>query len=129
MNYKEELERLLENSYSPYSNYKVSAIVVTKDGKTFSGVNIENANYGNSVCAERNAIHNAVTVGYKPGEFKELYFMSKGAFSSPCGACLQTMAEFFDEDTKIIFISQEGEVKEFVFSELLPYPFTNEDLK
>lgn len=73
---KEELIKLLDNSYSPYSKYAVSSIVVMKDGKTFRGVNVENASYGATVCAERIAIFNAISAGYKRYDFKEIYVMN-----------------------------------------------------
>ena len=57
----------LQNSYSPYSNFKVSAAVTTKDGRIFTGVNIENASYGATVCAERTAIFKAVSEGVRRG--------------------------------------------------------------
>ena len=62
---REKLISLLNNSYSPYSKFRVSAIVVMKDGKFFNGVNVENASYGGSICAERNAINAAISNGYK----------------------------------------------------------------
>ena len=68
------IEKLLElqnNSYSPYSNYKVSAIAVMKDNKEFYGVNVENASFGATICAERSAILSAISNGYKKGDFKE----------------------------------------------------------
>ena len=71
----DKLIELHKNSYSPYSNYKVSAIAVMKDGKEFNGVNVENASFGASICAERSAILSAISNGYKKGEFKELYVM------------------------------------------------------
>lgn len=67
---KEKLIKLLENSYSPYSHFRVAAIVVMQDGKEFNGVNVENASYGASICAERSAILSAISSGYKKGEFK-----------------------------------------------------------
>ena len=69
---KERLEQLLNNAYAPYSNYKVSSIVVMNDGKTYEGVNVENASFGATICAERNAINSAIKDGYKKGDFKEL---------------------------------------------------------
>ena len=59
MDYREQLEKLLENSYSPYSHYAVSSIVVMKDGHVFTGVNVENASYGAAVCAEHSCIQNS----------------------------------------------------------------------
>lgn len=69
----EKLLKLLENSYSPYSNFRVSAIVVMKDGHEFTGVNVENASYGASICAERSAIVSAISNGYKKHDFESLY--------------------------------------------------------
>ena len=70
---KEKLVSLLENSYSPYSKFRVSAIAVMNDGREFPGVNVENASYGASICAERSAILSAISNGYKKHDFKELY--------------------------------------------------------
>lgn len=72
---QEKLREILKNSYSPYSNFKVAAIVVMKDGSEFKGVNVENASYGAAICAERSAIVSAVSAGYKIGAFKELHVM------------------------------------------------------
>ena len=72
---KEKLIKLLENSYSPYSNFRVASIVVMKDGREFNGVNVENASYGATICAERSAILSAISNGYKKGDFKSLYVM------------------------------------------------------
>ena len=66
----EKLLKLLNNSYSPYSKFRVSAIVVMKDGTEFSGVNVENASYGASICAERSAIVSAISAGYKKDDFE-----------------------------------------------------------
>ena len=88
---KEKLLELHKNSYSPYFKFPVSAIVVTDDGKEFEGVNVENAN-GTSICAERNAIANAVAHGYRKGQFKEINIMvSSGEIGTPCFACRQVM--------------------------------------
>ena len=100
---KEKLLELLNNSYSPYSNYAVSAILVTKDGKGFYGVNVENASYGAAICAERSAIVSAISAGYKRYDFKELYVMCDSPkISSSCFICRQLIQEFFEEDDKII---------------------------
>ena len=70
---KTKLLELLENSYSPYSKFRVSSIVVTKDDKCYSGVNIENASYGATICAERVAILKAVSNGHRKGDLKKIY--------------------------------------------------------
>lgn len=62
---KEKLLELLNNSYSPYSKFRVAAITLMKDGTEFNGVNVENASYGGAICAERSAIVSAISAGYK----------------------------------------------------------------
>ena len=119
----EKLKELLNNSYSPYYNFPVSAIVVTKDGKEFYGVNVENAN-GTSICAERHAIGSAIAAGYKKGDFDKIYIMlSNGEFGTPCFACRQVLLEFFNKDDKIISVDKDGNEKVFTIEELCPYPF------
>ena len=124
---KELLKENLKNSYSPYSNVKVSAVLVTEDGKTFTGVNIENASFGGTVCAERVAILKAISEGYK--DFKELHIMSNlGEKTMPCFICRQTFLEFFPLDLKV-FIHDEDSVDTYTVKDLCPYPFGKEDLK
>lgn len=126
---KEKLENLLKNAYSPYYNFKVAAIVVTKDGNLFGGVNVENAN-GTSICAERHAIGSAVAHGYKKGDFDKLYIMfENGNFGTPCFACRQVILEFFENDCEIISVNKNGEEKIYTLEQLCPYPFGAEDLK
>ena len=122
----EKLKELLNNSYSPYYNFPVSAIVVTKDGKEFYGVNVENAN-GTSICAERHAIGSAIASGYKKGDFDRIYIMlSNGEFGTPCFACRQVLLEFFNKDDKIISVDKDGNEKEYTLNELCPFPFNLE---
>lgn len=126
---KEKLEKLLQNAYSPYYNFKVGCIVVMKDGNEFVGVNVENAN-GTSICAERHAIGQAIANGYKKGDFDKLYVMlENGEFGTPCFACRQVIVEFFNKDSLIISVNKNGEEKAYKVSELCPYPFSEEDLK
>ena len=128
---KEKLLELGKHSYSPYSHFRVAAIAVMKDGKEFVGVNVENASYGASVCAERIAIFNAVTAGYKKGDFKELHIMclDSNKISTSCFACRQVISELFDKDVPVICYNNNGETKTYKVSELCPYPFDEDDLK
>ena len=127
---KTKLQELLEKSYSPYSKFRVSAIVVTNDDKYYSGVNIENASYGATVCAERVAIFKAVSNGYKKGDFKKLYVMvDSDKISSCCFLCRQVITEFFNEDATIIMMNKNGEEKVLKISTMCPYPFDENDLK
>ena len=127
---KEKLLELHKNSYSPYSNFPVSSIVVTKDGREFFGVNVEDASYRAGACAERVAIFSALAAGVKKGEFKEINIMvSSGKIGEPCFVCRQMFAELFDEDLVVRCFAADGEFKEYTVKELCPYPFDSEDLK
>lgn len=126
---KEKLIKLLDNAYAPYSNFRVACILEMKDGKLIPGVNVENASYGASICAERNAITTAISLGYKKGEFKNIYIMVSGKrLSMPCFICRQVIVEFFDDDSEVILISKNGEEEHYKVSEVCPYPFDNSDL-
>lgn len=127
---KEELIKLLDNSYSPYSKYAVSSIVVMKDGKTFRGVNVENASYGATVCAERIAIFNAISAGYKRYDFKEIYVMNATTkIGSSCFLCRQVISELFEKDAKVVFMSVDGKEEHHTVSDICPYPFSDDDLE
>ena len=109
-----------ENAYIPYSHFGVGAAVRAKDGRIFTGCNIENASYGLTVCAERNAIFAAVMEGVR--EFAALCVTADTpAPVAPCGACRQVMAEF---QIPVIYLTNlKGDVKETSLEELLPYSF------
>lgn len=126
---KEELIKLLDKAYAPYSNFKVAAILEMKDGKYIPGVNVENASYSATICAERNAITTAVAMGYKPGDFKRIYVMVSGdKLSMPCFMCRQVITEFFDKDCEVIEMGKNGEIEKHLVSEICPYPFDKSDL-
>lgn len=127
---KDKLLELHKNSYAPYSDFHVSAIVVMNDGVEFRGVNVENASYGAAICAERSAIVSAISAGYKKGDFKELNVMvSSGEVGMPCFICRQVISEFFDKDATVRCFATTGEYKEYTVEEICPYPFGSEDLK
>ena len=127
---EESLKRLLKNSYSPYSGFRVASICLMKDGKSFGGVNVENASYGATVCAERVAINAAIANGYKKGDFSKLYVMCDSErVSSSCFLCRQVINEFYDRDSEIIFYSIDGDKETYLVKDLCPYPFGSEDLK
>lgn len=126
---KEKLLELHKNSYTPYSNYQVSAIVVMEDGREFSGVNVENASYGATICAERSAIVSAVTAGYKVGDFKELHVMvSSGEIGMPCFICRQVISEFFKKDSEVYCYDTYGRVENYKVEDICPFPFGSDDL-
>jgi cytidine deaminase len=124
---KEKLQILLKNSYAPYSNMHFACIVETKDGNFYEGVNVENASYGGSICAERNAINNAVSHGER--EFNALYLMSDSEeFLYPCHICKQTFVEFFDKDTIFNIMNIKGEMKVFDFKGMMNTTFDKDDV-
>lgn len=126
---REKLTNLLNNSYSPYSNFKVAAILVTKDGKEYCGVNVENASYGAAICAERSAFVSAISNGEKKGNFDKLYIMTQNdEVSTCCFMCRQVISEFMDSESEVICMGQKEE-KSFKVKDLCPYPFNEEDLK
>ena len=117
-------------SYSPYSKFKVGAALLCKDGKVFKGANIENSSYPLCMCAERNALYNAMMDGYKKEDFIALAISADtDEPCSPCGACRQVISELFPREGKIVLANLKGDVKETNIDELLPFAFSGDDLK
>ncbi|MBR5590708.1 MAG: cytidine deaminase [Anaerotignum sp.] len=117
----------MEHAYVPYSKFRVGAALLAKDGKVFKGCNIENASYGATNCAERTAVFKAVSEGYR--EFDAIAIVaSSGDYASPCGICRQVLFEFLP-DGKVILDSDEKGMVTFTVREMLPFGFSNEDLK
>ena len=117
----------MKRSYSPYSHFTVGAALLTKDGKVYTGANIENASYTPTVCAERNAIFTAVHQGER--EFEAIAIVGghngdvKGV-TAPCGVCRQVMSEFCSPDFKVILVTTpDGDYVEETLANLLPYTF------
>lgn len=113
-----------ENSYSPYSKFRVGAVVVADDGRTYTGANIENAAYPSSNCGEATAIHSAVADGVRKIDTIAVACIDaadvQGAY--PCGRCRQIMAEF-DVDRVIVAGREGSEIREHTLDELLPNRF------
>ncbi len=125
---KEKLKELIKNSYAPYSNAHFACIVETASGNFYEGVNIENASFGGTICAERNAINSAISHGDK--NFKALYLMTDmDHLCMPCHICKQTILEFFDEETLFNIMNTEGENKVYTYKEIMNTVFSKEDLK
>ena len=117
-------------SYTPYSNFAVGAVVLTKDGRLFLGANIENSSYPLCMCAERNALYNAMMNGCQKEDFAALALVADtDEPCSPCGACRQVISELFPEDAPIYMASLNGKVKETTIKELLPLAFSKKDLQ
>ena len=114
-----------QRAYAPYSNYAVGSALRTKTGRVFIGVNIENASYPQTMCAERVAIFKAVSEGEK--EFEAISGVTENG-GSPCGGCRQVLAEF-GLDTLVLIANREGKLlKELTVKELLPEAFMPEKL-
>lgn len=125
---RERLEKLLENSYAKYSKFRVSCIIVMNDNTIIPGVNVENASYGATICAERNAITTGVAMGYKKGDFKELHIMvDSDKIGTPCFMCRQVITEFFLDDAKV-FLYSHNDMQEYTVRDLCPYPFNEDNL-
>ena len=128
----DKAKTMLNFSYAPYSHFHVGAALLTKDGKIYTGCNIENTAYGPSNCAERTAFFKAVSegilkfdaimvVGGPNGKIKD--------YCPPCGVCRQVMMEFCNPDEFKIFLAKsKDDIVEYTLKELLPLGFGNADL-
>lgn len=129
-NLEELIQRAIdnkENSYSPYSNFRVSALVLTKTGKLYEGINIENASYSATLCAERSALAAAISAGER--KFDTIIITGDSEDTFPCGVCRQFMAEFFDDDTKLVIANSVSDYKIYTMDGLLPHSFSKKDLE
>ena len=114
-----------KRAYVPYSHYRVGAALRTKNGRIYTGVNVESAAYPTTMCAERVAIYKAVSEGER--EFEVMAVVTDNG-GSPCGSCRQVMAEF-GLTMRVLIANGEGElVKELTVAELLPEAFTPDHL-
>jgi len=112
------------NAYSPYSDVRVGASVLDEDGKVYSACNVENASYGLTQCAERNALAMAVSAGMRPGTARILLIYARGfEVLAPCGACRQVMSELMADDGIVISCQSETDFHSWSIRELLPDAF------
>ena len=113
--------KALPNAYAPYSGYKVGAALLTAEGQVFTGVNVENASYGLTICAERNALFAAISSGCR--NFVALAVVADGSTAPvPCGACRQVLSEFCG-GLSIIIGDREKHYFKTSLQELFPQPF------
>lgn len=130
MNEKSLVQKAIEvqkNSYSPYSKFPVGAALLCSDGEIFTGVNVENVSFGLTNCAERTAFFKAISEGKR--DFKAIAIVGGDTFLAPCGACRQVMSEFCDENFKVIFAKNENEYIVKTLGEILPFSFSEVDMK
>jgi len=116
-----------EKSYSPYSNFRVGAALLTKDGKVYQGANIENAAYGVTICAERTAVFAAKLEGID--EFSTIAVTSdSNDYIPPCGSCRQVLLELCGQELEVLITNGNGEMKSLKLKELLPFSFGDKNL-
>jgi cytidine deaminase len=108
-------------AHAPYSKFRVGAALLTKSGKIFTGVNVENASYGLTICAERVAVTKAVSEGHR--KFAAIAVVAPSAALSPCGACRQVLAEFGEMVVICTDSRNPRRFRLYLLSELLPHAF------
>ncbi len=121
----------MKNSYSPYSDFKVGAALLSESGKVFTGCNIENVAFGPSICAERVAFFKAISDGENCFSKIAVIGGKAGVISSatpPCGVCRQVMREFCSDDFEILIVKENNEYDKVFLKDLLPYSFKPEIL-
>jgi len=123
----EAAQRVSEHAHSPYSGVQVGAAVIDTAGRIHVGCNLENASFGLTQCAERNALGAAVAAGAEPGSLRELAIYARGfARLSPCGACRQVMIELMAKDAVVHCLSDDGTRTSWALGQLFPDPFSLE---
>ncbi|MBQ6936706.1 MAG: cytidine deaminase [Clostridia bacterium] len=121
----------MKNSYSPYSNFKVGAALLTESGKVYTGCNIENVAFGPSICAERVAFFKAISENENNFSKIAVAGGKNGIISSstpPCGVCRQVMREFCNDDFEILIVRENSEYDKVLLKDLLPHSFKPEIL-
>lgn len=119
--------RARDFAFAPFSRFKVGAAIRTRDGRIFTGCNVENASFGLTLCAERTAIFKAISEGTR--EFTQVVIVTDAAkLTPPCGACRQVLWEFAP-DAEVILANVRGRTKRMKMSALLPSPFDSRDLE
>ena len=120
-------KKVMKNSYSKYSKFKVGAALLTEDGRVFDGCNIENASFGATICAERTAVVKALSEGAK--KINRIAIVSDTQKTTPpCGICLQFLKEFMDENG-VIILEDGDEIYRYTFSEMYPMSFSLQDFE
>ncbi|WED44133.1 cytidine deaminase [Legionella cardiaca] len=115
-------KQALIHAYAPYSNFRVASCLCSEDGSLYTGVNVENASYGLSICAETSAICQMIAAGKR--KIKSIVVLNgENTLCSPCGACRQRIIEFSTVDTQIHLCNEQGVIKTMQINELLPEAF------
>ena len=123
----DQAKGVMNHSYSPYSKFRVASAVRTSDGRVFTGVNIENASFGGTVCAERIAVFKAISEGAKK-IISISVITETDEPCSPCGFCRQVLVEFCDPACEVICATHRGTFKVYTLGELTPDFFKRDRL-
>ncbi|MGO3170102.1 MAG: cytidine deaminase [Bavariicoccus seileri] len=116
-------------AYAPYSHFPVGAALLMKDGKIYSGVNIENASFGATNCAERSAMFTAISDGYQKGDFKAIAIAGDtDSFLPPCNICRQVLVEFCSPKMPVYLTKEDESIKKLLLEDLSPYAFVTLDM-
>ena len=119
--------RARDFAFAPFSRFKVGAVVVTTDGRLFTGCNIENASFSLTICAERVALFKAISEGTR--QFSHVIIVTDAAkLTPPCGACRQVLWEFAP-DAEVVLANGRGQMRVLSMSSLMPLPFDSRDLE
>lgn len=127
--YFDKLKALQKNAYAPYSNFQVAAILVTDSGEEYMGVNVENASFGGTICAERSAFMHAIARAGQ-GKYSSLHLLAGESlnFAMPCGLCRQVISELVEPHFEIIVYNSAAASQTYTIEELLPHTFSKEQL-
>ena len=126
--YIKQANEILDRAYVPYSKFHVGAVVVDTEGNVYKGINVENASYGLTICAERNAISSAITEGMKKIDLIVITGNTDEPIS-PCGMCRQVIREFATPDTRIVLATSKNDnYIVWTLEEMIPYSFGPEHL-
>ncbi len=125
----EKLKELSNHSQSKYYSFPVSCILECQDGTTFQGVNVETSSPAAGICAERNALFQALAMGYQKEDFVRIHIYSRSKNNiTPCFICRQALLEYAKPDLEIISYTDDGNTEIFHLEELCSHPFQEEDL-
>ncbi|ARP50501.1 MULTISPECIES: cytidine deaminase [Caproicibacterium] len=126
-------QRARKNAYTPYSNFRVGAALLTKDGRVFLGANVENSSLGATICAERSALVSAVSSGARSFEAIAVAGAPGGKEAAapcpPCGICLQFMSEFCGPEFPVYLADGQGGARKYMLKELFPHAFLNTNMQ
>ena len=125
----EKLQILLQNSQSKYYHFPVACILECKDGTSFSGVNVETSSPGAGICAERNALFQAISYGKRKEDFYKLHLYAESKETIfPCFICRQALIDYCNKDLEILIYHVDGNVEHYFLDELCPHSFSEESL-